>query len=363
MKIPGIKIIDRYIISQVLSYFLGMVALLTILLIVETMFELMEMLINKKVPIISVIKLLIYRLPAFLAVTFPVALLGSSELAIAQMSVNNEISAMRTGGISFRRIMKPFLITGILISILSFATNDYIVPEANHISQNIIREIVLKKGPPNIQRNVFFRDAENRYFYINRLDEQNMIMREIMIYEMTRERFPRVITASEGRWVVDTWFLKNGTIYNYNGEGKITYEMTFQDMEIEVKEDLQDFFKNQRTPQEMSSKELRQQIQILKDAGVDTKNFEVDYHVKFSFPFSGLIFALIGVPLGIQMKRSTKATGIIISIALVFLYYVAYSLCRSLGRGGMIDPFISSWIPNLIFLGLGILLVFRAEKT
>ena len=70
MKIPGIKIIDRYIISQVLSYFLGMVALLTILLIVETMFELMEMLINKKVPIISVIKLLIYRLPAFLAVTF-----------------------------------------------------------------------------------------------------------------------------------------------------------------------------------------------------------------------------------------------------------------------------------------------------
>jgi lipopolysaccharide export system permease protein len=113
----------------------------------------------------------------------------------------------------------------------------------------------------------------------------------------------------------------------------------------------------------MSSKELGQQIQILKDAGVDTKNFEVDYHVKFSFPFSGLIFALIGVPLGIQMKRSTKATGIIISIALVFLYYVAYSLCRSLGRGGMIDPFTSSWIPNVIFLGLGIFLVFRAEKT
>jgi lipopolysaccharide export system permease protein len=363
VKIPGIKIIDRYIISQVLSYFLGMVALLTILLIVETMFELMEMLINKKVPIISVIELLIYRLPAFLAVTFPVALLGSSELAIAQMSTNNEIAAMRTGGISFRRIMKPFLITGILISILSFATNDYIVPEANHISQNIIREIVLKKGPPNIQRNVFFRDAENRYFYINRLDEENMIMREIMIYEMTRERFPRVITASEGRWVVDTWLLKNGTIYNYNSEGKITYEMIFQDMEIEVKEDLQDFFKNQRTPQEMSSKELKQQIQILKDAGVDTKNFEVDYHVKYSFPFSGLIFALIGVPLGIQMKRSTKATGIIISIALVFLYYVAYSLCRSLGRGGMIDPFTSSWIPNVIFLGLGIFLVFRAEKT
>ena len=363
MKIPGIKILDRYIISQVMSYFLGMVALLTILLIMETMFELMEMLINKKVPIIHVIELLLYRLPAFLVLTFPIALLGSSELAIAQMSTNNEIAAMRTGGISFRRIMKPFLIAGIFISILSFVTNDYIVPEANHTSQNIIREIVLKQGPPNIQRNVFFRDAENRYFYINRLDEKNMIMREIMVYEMTRERFPRVITASEGRWVVDTWQLKNGTIYNYNDDGKITYEMSFHDLEIQVKDELQDFFKNQRTPQEMSSKELKMQIQILRDAGVDTKNFEVDYHVKFSYPLSGLIFAMIGVPLGIQMKRSTKATGIIISIALVFMYYVVYSLCRSLGRGGMIDPFISSWIPNLLFLGLGIFLVIRAEKT
>ncbi len=363
MKIPGTKIIDRYIISQVMNYFLGVVALLTILLIMETMFELMEMLINKKVPIIDVIELLLYRLPAFLVLTFPIALLGSSELAIAQMSTNNEIAAMRTGGISFRRIMKPFLVAGILISILSFITNDYIVPETNHISQNIIREIVLKKGPPHIQRNVFFRDAENRYFYINRLDEQNMIMREIMIYEMTRERFPRVITATEGQWVVDTWQLKNGTIYNYNEDGKITYEMSFQEMEIQVKDELQDFFKNQRTPQEMPSRELRQQIQILSDAGVDTKNFEVDYHVKFSYPLSGLIFALMGVPLGIQIKRSTKATGIIISIALVFLYYVVYSLCRSLGRGGMVDPFISSWIPNLIFLVLGIFLVIRAEKT
>jgi len=60
---------------------------------------------------------------------------------------------------------------------------------------------------------------------------------------MTKERFPRVITAKEGRWVEDTWELKFGTVYNYNEEGKITYEMSFQDMEINVKDELQDFFR------------------------------------------------------------------------------------------------------------------------
>ncbi|GAB4117596.1 MAG: LptF/LptG family permease [Candidatus Caldatribacteriota bacterium] len=356
------KILDRYIIKEVLSFVALAVAALTIMLIMQTLFELLDMLINKRVAWQYVAKLLIYRLPAYLVVTFPMSLLASSEFAIARLSTDGEITAMRAGGISLRRIMIPFLVASLLVSILSFYINDYIVPEANHISQNIIREIVLKKGPPNIMRNVFFRDAENRYFYINRLDEDKMIMQDIMVYEMTREKFPRVITAKRGAWVVDTWKLENGTIYNYDENGKITYEMDFVNLDIIVKEDLQKFFTNQRTPQEMSSKELKQQIEILKQAGADTKNFEVDYHMKFSIPYSGLIFVLLGVPLGLRVKRGSKATGIVISIVLILSYYVFLSVTRSMGRGGMIDPITSAWLPNIVFGILGIFIMLGAEK-
>jgi len=338
------------------------VAALTIMLVMQTLFELMDMLINKKVAWLYIVKLLAYRLPAFLVVTFPISLLASSELAIGRLSTDSEITAMRAGGISLRRIMVPFLIAALAISILAFIINDYIVPEANHISQNIIREIVLKKGPPNIRRNVFFRDAENRYFYINRLDENNMIMQNIMVYEMTREKFPRTITAKTGKWVVDTWKLENGTIYNYDEGGKITYEMSFTNMDIIVKEDLQKFFTNQRTPQEMSSKELRQQIDILQRAGADTKNFEVDFYIKYSVPFSGLIFVLLGVPLGLRVKRGSKATGVILSIVLVLLYYVLLSTTRSMGRGGMLTPFLAAWLPNMVFGILGGVIILEAEK-
>lgn len=361
-KISRPKILDRYIIKEVMSFAALAVAALTIMLIMQTLFELMDMLINKRVAWTYIVKLLAYRLPAFLVVTFPMSLLAASELAIGRMSTDGEITAMRAGGISLRRIMIPFLIAALAISILSFVTNDYIVPEANHISQNIIREIVLKKGPPNIRRNVFFRDAENRYFYINRLDEKSMVMQDIMIYEMTREKFPRMITAKKGKWVVDTWKLENGTIYNYDKEGKITYEMSFTNMDIIVKEDLQKFFKNQRTPQEMSSKELKQQIDILQQAGADTKKFEVDYYIKYSVPFSGLIFVLLGVPLGLRVKRGNKATGVILTVILVLLYYVLLSTTRSMGRGGMLMPFLAAWLPNIIFGILGVFVVFGAEK-
>jgi len=361
-KFPRTKILDRYIVKEVMSFVALAVAALTIMLVMQTLFELTDMLINKKVPWQYIVKLLAYRLPAFLVVTFPISLLASSELAIGRLSTDGEITAMRAGGISLRRIMIPFVTAAFAISILAFAINDYIVPEANHISQNIIREIVLKKGPPNIRRNVFFRDAENRYFYINRLDEQNMIMQDIMIYEMTRERFPRMITAKSGKWVVDTWKLENGTIYNYDEEGKITYEMSFTNMDIIVKEDLQKFFKNQRTPQEMSSKELKQQIDILQQAGADTKNFEVDFYMKYSIPFSGLIFVLLGVPLGLRVKRGNKATGVILSIVFVLLYYLLLSTTRSMGRGDMLIPFLAAWLPNIVFSILGIFIILGAEK-
>jgi len=356
------KILDRYIVKEVISFVALAVAALTIMLIMQTLFELMDMLINKKVAWPYIVKLLAYRLPAFLVVTFPISLLASSELAIGRLSTDGEITAMRAGGISLRRIMIPFLVAALAISILAFIINDYIVPEANHISQNIIREIVLKKGPPNIRRNVFFRDAENRYFYINRLDEKNMIMQDIIVYEMTREKFPRMITAKSGKWVVDTWKLENGTIYNYDENGKITYEMSFVNLDIIVKEDLQKFFKNQRTPQEMSSKELRQQIDILQQAGADTKNFEVDLHMKYSIPFTGLIFVLLGVPLGLRVKRGSKATGVIISIVLVLIYYILLSTTRSLGRGGMLVPILAAWAPNIFFGILGMFIMFGAEK-
>ena len=361
-KLPRLKILDRYIIKEIMSFIALTASALTIMLIVRTLFYSMDLLINEKVAWLYVVKLILYRFPAYLVLTFPMSLLASSELAIGRLSTDGEITAMRAGGISLRRIIIPFIAAALVISILSFLINDYIVPEANRAHQNIMRENVLKIGPSYIRRNVFFRDAENRYFYVNRFDEKNMIMQDIMIYELSRENFSRTITAKKGNWVTDTWKLENGTIHNYDEEGGITYEMSFATMDIIVKEDLQKFFKNQRTPQEMNSKELEQQISILQQAGADTKSFEVILHMKYSVPFSGLIFVLLGVPLGLQVKRGSKATGIIISIVLIFIYYIFVSTARSFGNGGVLDPALAAWLPNIIFAILGIIIIFRAEK-
>ena len=112
----------------------------------------------------------------------------------------------------------------------------------------------------------------------------------------------------------------------------------------------------------MQSSELKQQIDMLKQAGADTKNFEVALHMKYSIPFSGLIFVLLGVPLGLRAKRGSKATGIILSIVLVLLYYIFLSTTRSFGRGGMLTPFLAAWLANIVFGTLGFIIMVRSER-
>jgi lipopolysaccharide export system permease protein len=84
--------------------------------------------------------------------------------------------------------------------------------------------------------------------------------------------------------------------------------------------------------------------------------------MKYSIPFSGLIFVLLGVPLGLRVKRGSKATGVILSIVLVLLYYILLSTTRSMGRGGMLNPVLAAWAPSIVFGILGVFIMIGSEK-
>ena len=102
-----------------------------------------------------------------------------------------------------------------------------------------MREYVYKKGPPKIQQNVFFRDAENRYFYVNELDNETWEMKKVIIYDLKDQKeFPDVITSQSAFWLEDRWLLKEGVVHRYNDTGYLLQEIEFNEMEIDMKEEL-----------------------------------------------------------------------------------------------------------------------------
>ncbi|MGQ9622459.1 MAG: LptF/LptG family permease [Candidatus Caldatribacteriaceae bacterium] len=354
---------DRYVARESALGMFTWVGAVTIVMLVQTLFELMDFFVNQKVPFLITLEILLLYIPAQMVMTFPISGLLAAELNMGRLCRDSELIAIEAGGVSIRRFLLPYVLFSFLVTVGSFLLNDFVVPETNHKAQTMVRYYVYKKAPPKIQQNVFFRDAENRYFYVNELDATTWEMKNVIIYELGKSRqFPDVILAQRARWVEDQWFLEEGVLHRYGENGSLEEEVEFSSMIIDMKEELREFFEKQRSPEEMSSRELKKQIDILKQAGSETQKFEVAYHFKYSLPFSAVVFILMGMPLGVQRTRDTKTLGVIVTVILAFVYYMLLSIFRSLGRGDVLSPWLSAWMPNFLFGGLGAFLFALVDR-
>jgi len=120
---------------------------------------------------------------------------------------------------------------------------------------------------------------------------------------------------------------------------------------------------DQTDPEQMELSELKAVYDALKTEGSpDYCKFETELFNRSAIPFAGVIFAIIGAPLGMQSHRSSSSVGLGISLVVILLYYAIYSFMLTLGRGGVINGFIAAWSPNIIGMLFGAILIFRARK-
>jgi len=351
------KIIDRYVVFEMLGPFLIGVVGFVLVLAVDLLFTMADLIINKGVPLWAMVKLLIYKLPAIMVLTFPVSTLFAVAMALGRLSKDNEIIALRTSGISLYRISVPILIIGILVSFASYFTNEKLVPHANHVSSNIIRQIIYKRPLPEVKQNVFFKDAHNRFYYAKRVNMKNKTMDNIMVYEVSQDKYPRVILAEKATFSGRIWNLNKGLVHKYDKNGFLNYEATFTNMRLNVSEDVLSF-SNQKTSQEMDSGELKNMITMLDKGGVNTNALQTELLMKFSIPATCFVFALIGIPFSLPNPRSGRTWGMIVTIVFMFTFYVFASVFRSLGKGGILPPAAAAFTPQLSFMAIGFLLLF-----
>lgn len=356
------KILDRYVISEMVGpFFIGVIGFVLVLA-VDLLFTMADLIINKGVPMWAVLKLLVYKLPSIMVLTFPVSTLFGTAMALGRLSKDSEIIALRTSGVNLLRIAVPIMVVGVLVSFASYFTNERIVPHANYVASNLIRQIIYKRPLPSVQNNVFFKDSHNRYYYARRIDMKNKTMDNIMVYEITDEKYPRVILADHATFAGRIWELNQGVVHKYDEKGYLNYEAGFAYMKLNVSEDLIDFTKRSRSHQEMNSDELKDMIQVLDRGGVGTKELRTELFMKYSIPATCFVFALIGIPFSLPSPRSGRTWGMVVTIVFMFTFYVFASVFRSLGKGGVLSPIVAAFTPQLSFALLGVVLLMLENR-
>lgn len=357
-----LRIIDIYILKELIKPFLAGVGAFVVIMLSNQLFLFAEMIMKSGLPTAAVISLLLYSLPAIIVVTFPVGYLFSTLLVLGRLSKDSELTALRACGVSFTRVITPVLLVALAISYLGFVINEEVVPHTNHQSVEIMKDMLSNKKIPPIKEKLFNKGNDNRYFYIERVDREKGVLEDVFVFDNTKPGYPQVINAKTATRDSNKWSLHDGVLRKYSSAGYIGYEAKFKTMEIEVNFNNSTIFSNQKSIQELATGEAKAQIEDMKKKNVDTKSMEVDYYLKYSLPLATFFVALIAAPIGIKFAKMGTYFGVAISIALVFVWYITYTICRSLGIAGTLPPLLASWVQNIVFGVVGVILLFFVNK-
>lgn len=356
----------RYLVREMVMPMLFGVCAFTSLFVSGDLINLANMVMQRGAPIDAALKVFLLGLPQIVVWTFPMAVLLSTLLALSRLSANSEIVAMRAGGLSFAQLTAPLLVVALLVSGLTFTVQEVFVPAANTKSHRIMVEEIQGGKLPTVTNNVVIRHYEGGQLawslYARSYDGKTQTLQHATIVQMSNNKPTQTTYAERIVWVNDAWFMENGISYFLAGDN--TYSMQFGSgrQPINLGQRPEEIAAAQKDPEQMSLAELREHIGVMRRQGAEVQELEVKMHLKYAIPLASLVFALIGVPLGIQPHRSATSIGFGLSIIIIFIYYVLMTLGTALGQGGYMPPWLGAWIQNIVIGTVGLTLMRRAAR-
>ncbi len=363
------KILDRYILRELIVPFLLGLAVFTSVLLIVRILKLVELVVNRGVPLWQMIRVFSYILPAFLEVTVPMALLLAILVAFGRLSSDSEIVALRAAGVSLYRLLGPVTAFAIAVSLLTLWLSFSARPWGNSHLRLGLYEIVKARATAGLKPRLFNDEFQQLVIYVEHIPPGGDRLEGILISD-TRERGAQnTIYAERGRLVTDerghtlTLRLYEGGIYSAGGKsGYQDTRFTTYDLTLDLDATVAQLRRRTRDVSEMTVAELRAAVQSKHAAGEPTFVERVELHRKFSIPFACLVFAGLGVPLGIQPSRAVHARGFSLSLGLIFAYYMLLTFGQNLGERGALPPVVAVWLPNAALSIVAAALLARAAR-
>ncbi|GFO66252.1 LPS export ABC transporter permease LptF [Geomonas paludis] len=345
----------RYIFNEIPPPFLVGMVTFTFVLLMGRFLKLAEMVVEKGVPFADVLRMVSYLLPSFWLFTIPMALLLSILLAFGRLSGDSEVTAMKSCGISLYGLFPPPLLFSVLATVACLWVQVYAVPWGNSSFKKLMLDIAQSSAGVSIKEKVFNNAFPDMVIYADGLTPKGESMTGVIVHDERDSKAPTTIFAASGTLFSDPrthsmeFQLKNGSIHrNEAGAGYRMVQFQEYILRVALNESAP---KGPKKTSEMTMDELRHPT-----AGTPKKEVLLrrqELHSRLALPFSCIVFAFVGVPLGIQNRRSGKASGFSLSIAVILCYYIALSGFDTLGEKAILPPVLSGWGPNLLFLLAG----------
>ena len=349
------RIINFYLIREISSLFLLGISIFTLILLMGRLIKLTDLVIARGVPLVEVFRMIAYLMPSFLVFTIPMAFLLAVLLAFGRLSSDNELTVMKSGGISLLQLMPPVIVCGIVAALIALAAGVVGIPWGNSAFKNLSFEVLKQNVSATITEKVFWDEIPGIILYTDHYDEKRQALKGVIIHDGRDSQRPLTIFAEGGtvgtaadKGAVNL-VLNKGSIHA-SGKGNEYRLVNFGEYVMTISSPQGNVSLNQF---DMSIGELNRHMNDPATPQQKRLSMGAELHSRFALPFASLVFAVLAVPLGMQNRRSGKSAGFTTSIAILLAYYLLLSLMRTLAERGILPPLLALWLPNLIFLSLG----------
>ena len=358
------RILDRYIVHEVIRHaFLGLI-IFTFVLFVPKLVRLMELFVRHSGSGSQIGVLFLCIIPNILVFTIPMAVLIGVLLGLGRMSMDSEIIALTSLGISRRRILWPVGVLAVFGAALTLVMTLWLAPLAIRTFRHIENDLIASQVSFQVQPRVFDERFPHMVLYINDVSASGTHWNGVFLAEAGGESGSRITVAESAIVIAEPRLgklelhLNGGSTHEFFVADAEHYSVTAfgrSDWPVEV---------SGMAPakERETSNPERSLGDLWGDRGKGWRDARVELHQRFAFPVACLVFALIAVPLGAQPRRGGRAAGSLLAVVVIASYYLLFIVGAGLARQGVLPPSVGMWIANLVLALIGVALLPRMES-
>jgi len=360
------KILDRYIIRELIAPFFLSIAVLTLALFLQKMFRLTELVLSKGSSLAATGKLLLYIMPGFLAMTIPISLLVAALTAFSRLSSDSEVTAMKASRVSLYAMVRPVMKFSIVLFFVTAVIAHFLAPNAMFAFKAQLFNMLKARAMVGLEQGVFSSTFDGMVIYVDKMNSLDD-MKGLFISDERSGSEPYTIVAKQGRLITDmdnlnvTLVMDHGSIH-LKPRAEDVYSLMFFDsgrINIDINRATMRYSGSGRNIDEMDSRELLAALRRARAAGEPTKMIEIEFQKRMSISYACLVFGLIGAPLGIRKSRTGRSAGIAVSILVILVYYLILGTAVRLADSGAVSPATATWVPNGLITVAAVALVVK----
>ncbi len=362
-----IKKLDSYILRQLVSTVLFSIIGLCVLFVVVHLLENLDGFLDRKTPPKLIALFYLNYLPEIIKLITPIAMLLSSLFTMGRFSQQNELTAMKAGGMSLYRIMLPVLLFGIVLSAGQFYFDGWVVPRANRFKAEFERKYMGKGRVETSLYNVYVRDTPTRNLIMRFYDDQSKTGSGFTLEEYSSEQIPRILKRIDaGNFSYDTvknmWQLGNVFEHRFQTDFQARPDVRIvPTSSLSINTTPRMLMQFQRNTSELTFPELKEYIDASERGGKDVRQQRIAFWGEYALPWANFIVMLFGVPISGGQRKAGLALEITMAMVIAFVYVASIRIGQTLGLAGDVPPMLAAAAPHLLFLLLGCVNIVRAR--